>query len=426
MSALTFENENIKLNVERQPECKVVFSITTLPLATKAAEKAAVRTISKEVNIPGFRKGRAPEALIQTQFAGQIKKEFLNILTRNSIHEAIQLSGIHPFRNNSSLKLLKCDPIDASSYNVSIEFESYPDIPPVNPSQLTISHQDPAIVTEEQIDAHIHELQLTHAEWEEITSRAAEAGDFVTVDIDHVENEQSKAVHRKSRFLLQEGRLPKWLYHLLLGLNKGDAKTGNSEPEEPTENFKSKTFHITLTKIERPILPPIDAALAKKAGVENVDLLKEAVRKSLEKEARNQAKQKMRLDIKKALLESSWFEIPGEKVKQAHQECHDIAEAEKGTLSKEERDAYAHQLFEKALESMRFSFLLSKIFQENHLRFPTNEEIRHRATEEMVMRYMRGDTTISENDTEYYIQTAENEMAAETALDFLIEHCKKS
>lgn len=427
MSASTsFENENIKLNVEKQPACKVVFSITTLPLATKAAQNAAVKTISKEVNIPGFRKGRAPSALIQNQFSGQIKKEFLDILTRNSLHEAIQLSGIHPFQNDSSLKLLKCDPIDETSYNVSIEFESYPEIPPIDPSKLSIAHHEAAAVTEEQINAHLDELSLRHATWDEVTDRAAEAGDFVTLDIDLVEGSDSKPAHRNSRFQLKEGRLPKWLYHLVLGLNIGDSNSGNSEPEEPTENFIPKAFTVTLSKIEKPNLPPLDDALAKKAGVENVDLLKEAIKKSLEKDARHQAKQKMRLAIKKALLEANFFEIPGEKIKQAYKECQERAKAERSDSTKLEQDEYALQLLEKAQESIRFSFLLSKILQDNRLRFPTTEEIRQRATEEMVMRYMRGDNTVSESDMEYHMQMAENEIAAETALDFMIERCNKS
>lgn len=421
----SFENEHIKLSVERHPECKVVFSITTLPLPTKAAEKAAIKSVSKEVNVPGFRKGRAPEDLIEKQFPKEIKKEFLDILTRNSLNEAITLSGIHPLNKDTSLKLLKCDPIDDSSYLVSVEFESYPSIPSIDPKKLTIKEQTPQEVTEEQIDAHIHQLQLHHATWDEITDRAAQDGDFVTLDIDLIDQKLPTPAHRDSRFELKEGRLPQWLYRALLGLSIGSSTTGISEAEEPTENFIPKTFNITLKKIEKPNLHPLDDALAKKAGVDNVALLKEAIHKSLEKDARDVAAQKTRFEMKKALLEAFWFEVPGTRIKQASQECREIAESEKGK-TKEEREIYSRELLEKAHESMRFSFLLSKILYENRLPIPTTTEIRQRATEDLLKRYMQEGKNASESDLEYYIRKAENELIAETALDFLIESGKNS
>lgn len=423
----SLENTNIKLNVEKQAGCKVIFSITTLPTATKAAESAAVKSITKEVNIPGFRKGKAPEALVSSQFAPQIKKEFGDILTRNAFSEAIKLSGIHPLSNESPVNLTKCEAIDPSSYLIEIAFDAYPEIPSVDPATLTVNHVEPEAVTQDLINTHIEELRIYHCTWKEITDRRAQDGDFVTVKIDMIENDHPVTIHENNRFQLKEGKLPTWLRNLIIGLAVSESATGTSvaETEETEANFTPKTFTVELLKIEEAILPEIDDALAKKGGVENVSALHQAIEKSLEKDAANRAKQMMRMAAKKSLLTSYQMELPGGRLKELLTECTHLSK-EDSSLSKEAQEAKMMNFFNQGKDNMTFSYLVYKLFKDHKLQYPTTQQVRQRATEEMLMRYMKGDRNISENDLEHFTRSAENEMIAETALDYLVEKSKRA
>ena len=426
LSPISLENANIKLNVEKQSGCKVIFSITTLPTATKAAESAAVKAVTREVNIPGFRKGRAPEALVASQFAPQIKKEFGDILTRNAFSEAIKLSGIHPLSNESPVNLTKCEPIDATSFLIEIAFDAYPEIPSVDPSTISIQTTEVDPVTEDLINNHIEELRIYHCSWDEIKDRKAQDGDFVTVKIDMIENDKSVTIHDNNRFQLKEGKLPTWLRNLITGLSVGETATGTSEAEtEEVTNFTPKTFTVELLKIEEAILPDVDDDLAKKAGVETVDALHKAIEKSLEKDALNRSKQAMRLAAKKSLLAQYQMELPGGRLKELLNECTRLA-SEDSSLSKEDQDARMMSFFNQGKDNMTFSYLIYKLFKDHKLQYPTTQQVRQRATEEMLMRYMKGDRNISENDLEHFSRTAENEMVAETALDFLVENSKRA
>ncbi len=427
LSSISLENTNIKLNVEKQSGCKVIFSITTLPAATKAAEAAAVKAVTKEVNIPGFRKGRAPEALVSSQFAPQIKKEFGDILTRNAFSEAIKLSGIHPLSNESPVNLTKCEPIDATSFLVEIGFDAYPEIPSIDPSSLSVARQEAEPVTQDLINKHIEELRLHHCSWKEVTDRAAQDGDFVTVNIDMMEDGIPKTVHEGNRFQMKEDKLPAWLRKLITGLSIGGTATGTSEDEreDKSDNFIPRTFNVELLKIEEAVLPEIDDALAKKAGVENVDALNKAIEKSLAKDAEERAKQTMRFAAKKAILANYPMELPGSRLKDLLNECTQLSQSD-NSLSKEEQDNKMMGFFNQGKDNMTFSYLVYKLFKDNNLKYPTTQEVRQRATEEMLMRYMSGDRNISENDLEYFTRTAENEMIAATALDFVVENSKRA
>lgn len=423
----SFENDNVQVAVERDSGCKVILNITTKPLATKASHVAAVKTISKEVNIPGFRKGKAPESLVLQKYQPQVEKEFKDVLIRNSINEAVQLTSIRPFSSQASVSLKKCEPIAEGSYLISIEFEAFPEVPKVETENLSLKEIPSDKVTDKEIEKRIEELQLYHAEWEEITDRAASNEDFVVLDIDVID-EPPLAIHRDSRFHLKEGRMPNWARSIVEGLKTGESREGFSEPEnaEDPEKFIPRKCKITVKKIQKAKLPPVDDALSKKAGVGTAAELRGQITKSLEKQAEDKARQTMRQAMKKLLVTKYPFELPKERMDSLHEECHQLAE-EEGTqfANAEQRHAYAHQLLEEAEQTVRLSYLLPKVFKDHNLAFPTPREIQQRATEHMVMRYMAGQKDMGQEEIEHFSRIAESELITEKALDFLIEKAKK-
>lgn len=426
-STTTLENEHIQVSVERHPECRVVLAITTLPLASKAAKSAALKTIVKQVNIPGFRKGHAPESLIQQRFAPQVEKEFNDILIRNAVNEAIRLAKIFPSRNSEAMKLLKFEPMGSDSYFISAEFESFPEVPSVDFNSITIQQTAPKAVTEKEIEERIEDLRLRHAEWEAITERPAIEGDYVTLDIEGIENEPF-FIHQNTKFHLADKKTPRWAIDLVVGLKIGESAEGHSKPEENDDvsSFQSRHCRITLKKIEIAKFPPMDDALAKKAGVQNVQALHDAILRSLEKNAQAAAQNQMRQQVRNKLLELYPIELPGEQIHRLQQNCEQIAENAKTHFPNTEQwNQYKERLFEQGKETTRLSYLFPKILRENGVPLPTESEVKQRATEAMMIRYMQGDTSLTEADLKYFAQIAEGDLVSEKALDFVIASCKK-
>jgi trigger factor len=425
---VSLENEHVQVSVARHPECRVVLTITTLPLASKAAKSAALKTVLKQVNIPGFRKGHAPDSLVLKQFAPQIEREFRNILVRNGINEAIRLTKIIPTQNNEAIKLLKFEPLESDTYFISVEFESYPEVPSVDFDSLSIQEMTPKTIEQSEIDNRVEDLRLRHAEWEEILDRPANEGDFATLDIEVMEQEPF-FIHQDTKFHLVDKKMPLWARSLVEGLRVGESKEGPSEPEEGDDaaSFESKLCKITVKKIQTANLPPIDDELAKKAGVQNVDELSAAIHRSLEKNARGLVQNGMRKQVKTQLLELYPIDIPGQHMEKLRQNCEQIAENAKSQFPNEEQwNQYKERLFEQGKETTRLSYLLPKVLREHHQPLPTHDEVQQRATEQMMLRYFQGDTSLTEGDLKYFAQVAESEILTETALDFIIANCKKA
>lgn len=424
----TFENPHIQLRIEKKGNCKVLFSIAPKEIAIEAAREKAQKTVAKEINIPGFRKGKAPKALVEERFGKQIENEFQEILVRNSLNEAIQLSKIAPHSRKTPIKLAKFEKLENGSYLIGIEFESFPEIPSIDPTQLSIEFIAPQGVETADIEKRVEELRLRHAAFEIVEDRGAEIGDFVTLDIDAID-EPKTILHQDSRFHLSEGKIPKWAMEIILGMKVGENREGFSQPEkeENRDHFKPRLCKFSLKKIEKAVLPPLDDALCKKAGVDDVATLEKRIREVLTKEKEGEAKRLMRQAVKNTLLQRYPFEIPQETLDQLQRECHQIADQEKDHFDTDSaREGYEHTLFEEGKKNIRFSFLLPKIAKEHHISFPSVEEIRKRSTENLIIRYMSGEKQIDENEAEHFSRTAESELLTERILDFLIERGKRA
>lgn len=71
----SFQNENISMTLTREPFCRVHLDVIVTPKAVKASHHQAMRNINKEVSVPGFRKGKAPESMVLKNFGSHVEKE---------------------------------------------------------------------------------------------------------------------------------------------------------------------------------------------------------------------------------------------------------------------------------------------------------------------------------------------------------------
>lgn len=424
---IEFENENVAVKAQKHPGCKVNLKISTRPIATKAAHAAAVRAISKEVDIPGFRKGKAPEYLVADRFSSHVEKEFKEIVARNALNEALNLTKFYPFSRDAEVILLKNEKVSDDSQLIEVEFDTFPEVPSVSKEAISIQKVAKEAVTEEKIQERIDQLKTYHSTWKTV-DRAAEENDFVVLDIEIMNEDEGTApfkIHDNSRFLIKEGKMPLWARNAVIGLKAGETGFGMSEPEEneQKEGYTPKKCKITVREVQEVTLPELNDELAKKAGVDTVAALRESMEKSIDKENAQIATHKMRKAVKEALLEAYNFELPASKMAKIHDECHKVANEDHPHLSHDEKHAYAHKLLNEAEKNARLSYLLPKIAKDHNISHPSPQEIQGRAREHYMSYIMRGEASqFGEKEIRYLTEMAENELFAEKVLDFFIEN----
>lgn len=304
------QNDNVSVTVAVQPGSKVKLDIFVTPKASAAAYSKAIKTVSKEVSLPGFRKGKAPEAFILKNYGSHIQKEWQSIVIETGFQEALNLIEARPLKMES----VKCTAIQEISRengsHYTIEFEASPNVPSINLDEISLNPINRSTISQEDIDQSIENLRLYHAQWTMVTDRPVQDNDYVDLDIDRIDDPAGN-ICRNTRFSVANGRMANWMRNLILGLNPNESAEGMSEKEvDGTANFQPTLCKIIVKAIHEAALPETDDNFAKKLGVPTFEELKVKVVQDLNRRADEEAKEQLFQQIDDSLLEKYQFEIP--------------------------------------------------------------------------------------------------------------------
>lgn len=384
------KNDNISVTVSKKPGCQIKFEIFVTPKATQAAYAKALKMVNKEVSIPGFRKGKAPDAVVLQNFGKYVDQEWQELLLRTSFQEALDLVKIYPFSEESVKRPQIKNVSKENGANLSIEFESSPEVPNIDPSEIEIKSIEKAPVKQKQIDQTLEEIMFHHAQWEDITDRGVKEGDFIDLDIEAVET-PPRNICTNTRFEVAKGKMGDWMRKLVIGKSISDTVEGLSEKEDCNEEhehgdhcghaeFKPTQCKITIKSIKKAVLPALDNELAKKTGVETIEQLKERVEADLNRQADEVAHMKMRKQLEDILGEKYPFDIPasvvaGEKKLRLEAKIKQLKqnnESEQEIAAK--RAAIEEEISQEIDKAFRLFFISRKIAQDHQIQV-TQEEI---------------------------------------------------
>ncbi|MEC7839966.1 MAG: trigger factor [Chlamydiota bacterium] len=306
-----YKNDNYTVQVTENLGCQIEFIVNVSPKTTDMHYRKALKTINKEVSLPGFRKGKAPEDILLKHFNPHVEREWKEQLLEQTFREAMKLTDITPFRQESVSKaeIKNCSREEGSCLEYG--FESAPNVPTVDPKELSIEEVNPEAVQDVKINQIIEDIRYQFAEWEPVEGRPVEHGDFIDADIENLDN-PGEMLCEDTRLEVADNKIGKWLIDLLIGMNVGESKEATSSQEEGQEspNFVPTHCKVTVKSIVKSILPEVDDALAEKAGVSSAKELKERVVRDLTTLAEEEAQAKRRDLLKKAILANYPFEIP--------------------------------------------------------------------------------------------------------------------
>lgn len=307
------KNDDISLTIKRDPGCKVTLDVTVSPSRAQAVHRDALKRVKKEVSIPGFRKGRAPDNVILQKFGSHVDSEWQNLLVQSSFEMSCDLARVSPFDQHSLKrpKLESCSREEGA--RVQFEFESEPEVPEVDYKELSLKVEAPREVTDEQIQSTLRDIQVVHADWEDVNDRGVAVEDYVDLTIESLDD-PGKIICEDKRFEMRDGKIGKWLMDLLVDKKIGDTFEGTSQLDEDQadqiKNFKPTQLKITVNGIKSIVLPELNDELAQKVGLESVDQLRQKLREDLESAAKQEAKDKMKEALEEALLERYPFDVP--------------------------------------------------------------------------------------------------------------------
>jgi trigger factor len=372
-----FSNEAVRVNVHHKPNCKVEFEVEAFPGLVRAAHKKAIRQLSKEVSIPGFRKGKAPDEMIIKKFPTDLDKVWQEEIANNAFRESMNLARI-PLLHKDSKITFKMISHSLEGAKLTLNFETEPKLPTIDPKQLQIKEVPVPAVNEEKVEETIRQVQLFFAEWKPVLDRAVQEGDFVLLDVDVIEEEPPVKLFSATRFEVTKKSMSEWMRSLVLGMKTGDSKEGVSVPDadassEEKASLKPKKVKLTLLAIEQATVPPIDDEFAKKLGVENLPALRKSLTEHLNKQANAHVQEKMREQVSELLLTQYPFELPPSLIeKETHYRMKQLLEDthfqnEWKNMKEEQRKKMVESIYKQSDKAVRLFYLCRKVIADAKL-----------------------------------------------------------
>lgn len=280
------------LNVQQIDKDTVLLEIEVAADRVQKAIDGAYREVVHKVNIPGFRRGKAPRSIIEMRFGKEyFYEEAQKELLTPAYIEVLNDQNIRPI--GSELKDVFIEEGKPLVFKIEIQKEPVFDIKEYNAIHLT---GGPIAVEDAEIDSKIEDLRNRHAKLEIITDRPAATGDFVIIDYQGYINDEKSEGIKGSDVMFELGAKK-----AITGFEEGIAGMQISTEKDLflkfPEDYHSKDyagkdvrFHIKLKEIKVRILPEANDDLAKMLGEFNTlaDLRDDIRKKLLESKTEHQ------------------------------------------------------------------------------------------------------------------------------------------
>jgi len=268
-----------KLTEQANHKLEVAGSLTTEIVDRE--RHGIVRSIRGRAKLPGFRNGKAPEAMIRARFADDIDaelKEHLSQLVWQEVMEAEEtLQPITPPR------IQKLGFADDGSFEFIAELEVRPkyELPDLASAVLQEISLD---VTDNEVSVELEQLREQQAVWEPVEDEDAADGMLVEADLlgTMEDSDQDPYEEKDARFVLGEGGLPPEVNEALQGARAGDervaVKVFPADDDNAERAGKTVNYSIKVKALKRKVLPEVDDELAKTLGLESLEELDERLR----------------------------------------------------------------------------------------------------------------------------------------------------
>ncbi len=308
------KDKKMKVTLEKEKENIVKLNITIPAKDAADAYNTAVRKISQYVNIDGFRKGKAPRAVVERHVGTErIKQEAIESLMPKAINQAVVDNNLdliaQPYITNYNFNI-------GEDLTVTANAELRPEVELGQYKGLNLEIKDTP-VEEDAMQKSIDNLLKQHSTQETVIDRPTKETDIAVIDFEGISNgEKIKGGDAKNYplDLAHSNFIPGFAEQIVGKKLNDEFDIKVTFPEDyHDEKLKGQpaTFKIKINEIKERKLPELNDEFAQKVGpFKTVDDLKADIQKYLDSNRERTNKQNAENEVFKTVIDSSKVDIP--------------------------------------------------------------------------------------------------------------------
>ena len=279
------------------------------PTVQKAMRSAA-RQIARQVNIPGFRKGKAPYAMV-VRYVGE--STVLQEATDNIIEELypqfIESADIQPY-DSGALENMELDPL-----TLKIRVPLQPTVVLGDYASIRKSFEE-ITVNDDEVDMVLNQMREENASVKPV-NRPSKMGDEVTINITGTVNEEVIVEEKDIKVVFSEKRpfLSQEFSDALLGISIDEERIFTLPLPDEMENEVLRgaetEFAALATQVSERKLPGLDDAFASTVGAfETLDELRQDIHDRIMQSKQQQTQESYRNALIEMLVEPAEVHYP--------------------------------------------------------------------------------------------------------------------
>ena len=302
----------VKTKVEELPESRVRLEVEVPSDHVKHAVEHASSDLAASTKIPGFRKGKVPQKVLEARVGrDRIFSEAVESHIGGWFWNAAESASIRPVSQPKLDYDLPTSEDEPFNFTAEVAVQPPPEVADWQGLEVPAPEPD---VPDELVERELEALRTSVAELAPVEDRPAKDGDVLVVDL----VDETGEAQRDYVVQLGAGRLVEEIERSLRGMSAGETrKITYASPEG-----QQKEAEATIKEIKEPVLPPLDDELARAATefdtldelrTEIETRLREAIQAELEADFRAVAVDKLveasKVDVSDSLVEARAAEL---------------------------------------------------------------------------------------------------------------------
>lgn len=306
----------MKVTVEKQEGNKIHLEITLDGGPIKEAYHQALSRYSRNLKLKGFRKGKAPQHLVEQNLdTDQIKRDIFQRAMGESYYQALAQQQIEAIAE-PLIESVQAEIGKDFIYKAIVEVR--PEVVLGQYKGLTVTVPPDEVLSEEKVQERIEQLRREHAILLPVDHRPAQLGDVITLHVEaSIEGEAVDLGESKDMTLeLREDSFVKGFSEQVVGLQVNEKKSFDlTFPEDYyVQELRGKEIHfdIHLHEVKEVELPELDNDFATTvySDLETLDQLYERVRKELSEALEEQNEVQKQQKVLDQVVSNAQVEIP--------------------------------------------------------------------------------------------------------------------
>ena len=396
---------------------KRVLEIEVPSDAIQSELDAAYARYSREVRLPGFRRGKVPLSVLKARLGNEIRAEVLEKKIPEYLENAHEKAEIKPI---SQPVIEEIDFDEGKDLKLRASVEIKPAIALKQYKDLRVTRRT-VDVTDDDIDQRLEGLRERYASVVNVDG-AAERDHFIRADIQHADASGVPIIGRKEEnqfFQIGSGRLGEGFDTQLVGVSADEDRSVKTTlpADYPDEDLAGTdaSFIVSVREVLERQLPEPDDDFAVDIGMESLDALRQSIREEIEREPDRE----MRNDLVTQIVEAHDFEVP-ESMMTAYLD-QVVADARRTKRGEVDENALHQQYRPVANNQIMRHLILDAIGEQEGLAVDQEEvderleavAARGQATVDQIRRLFR------ENGR---LERIEADLREEKVIEFLVQH----